>query len=109
MFRFGNFRMTDLADIRSKLLFHASSIKFYLNMCTMGSVGRLEQQMKSARGVLKEIQLALHNMVKSSDIRSNPENSVLTTYSSDDKAVWKDLRRELIMERFSSSDIQKHK
>lgn len=35
--------------------------------------------------------------------------SVMSTYSDDDKEVWKDFRRELVAEGFSSSVLQKHK
>ncbi|EHL00544.1 hypothetical protein M7I_3429 [Glarea lozoyensis 74030] len=35
--------------------------------------------------------------------------SVMTSYDNDDKEVWKDFRRELVAEGFSSSVLQQHK
>jgi hypothetical protein len=36
------------------------------------------------------------------------EGSILTTYAGDDKAIWKDFRRELIREGFSSEMLERH-
>ena len=40
---------------------------------------------------------------------TNREGSVLTTYADDDKVVWKEFRKELIGEGFSSVIMRKHK
>jgi hypothetical protein len=37
------------------------------------------------------------------------EGSILTTYAGDDKAIWKDFKRELLEEGFSSEVLQRHK
>lgn len=37
------------------------------------------------------------------------EGSVLTSYEDDDREVWKQFRRELIAEGFSSDVLQQHK
>lgn len=37
------------------------------------------------------------------------EGSILTSYANDDKAFWKEFRRELVKEGYSSSVLRKHK
>jgi hypothetical protein len=37
------------------------------------------------------------------------EGSVLTSYTGDDKGVWREFRRELVREGFSSDMLRKHK
>ena len=107
--RFGNGEMNDLADLRSQVLFYTSAITFYLNIVNVGTLGRVEEQMSVTGGVLKEIQAAVNKITIQSVSESAHEGSILTTYSDDDKAVWKEFRRELIREGFSSSDLQRHK
>lgn len=42
--RFGNGEMTDLANLRGKMTFYTSSLSLLLNMVSLGTVGRVEQQ-----------------------------------------------------------------
>lgn len=107
--KFGNGTMMDLADLRSKMTFHASALSLLLNMVSLGTMGRVEQQMNDAGGDLKEIKQVVNGITAHLMTRSNHEGSILTAYSDDDKAVWKGFRRELVAEGFSSSVIEKHK
>ena len=107
--RFGNGEMADLGDLRNKVILYTSAISFYLNMVSMGTVGRIEQQMNHAGGVLKQIQLAVNDITTQFISRNSYEGSVFTTYADDDKGVWREFRRELRHEGFSSSTIHKHK
>ena len=101
--------MTDLADLRSKTLLHTSSISFNLNMGTMGTVGRVEEKMDAAGGVLKEMKMTVDAIAINFISKNDHEGSILTTYPDDDKAVWREFRRELIQDGFSSFDVCKHK
>ena len=77
--RFGNGEMADLADIRSRLVFYTSSTSLFLNMLSLGSMGRVEQQMNHAGGELKEIRLAV-NSITAHLMAADREGSVLTAY-----------------------------
>ncbi|CAD6579511.1 MAG: hypothetical protein ASARMPREDX12_009270 [Alectoria sarmentosa] len=108
--RFGNGKMADLAEMRGKLMYYTSAISLFLNMVSIGTMGRVERQMNDAGGDLRDIKLAVNGItahLTSTSIRH--EGSVLTAYADDDTAVWKEFRRELVKHGFSSSVIRKHK
>ncbi|CAF9921396.1 MAG: hypothetical protein ALECFALPRED_001778 [Alectoria fallacina] len=108
--RFGNGKMADLAEMRGKLTYYISAISLFLNMVSTGTMGRVERQMNDAGGDLRDIKLAVNGItahLMSSSIRH--EGSVLTAYADDDRVVWKEFRRELVEDGFSSSVIRKHK
>ena len=101
--------MADLGNLRSKTVLNATMISFNLNMVSMGAVGRVEQEINRSGGILKDIQLAVNTITTHFISRNNYEGSIFTTYADDDKAVWKEFRRELRHEGFSSSTIHQHK
>lgn len=107
--RFGNGEMQDLTDLRAKLVYYTSALSLFLNMISIGSVGRVEKRMEEAGGDLREIKLAVNGITAHLLAGSKREGSVLTAYADDDKAVWKEFRRELVSEGFSSATIHKHK
>ena len=57
---------------------------------------------------LRDIKTNLHWVVASMQANSHEEKSILTTYTEDDKAVWKEFRRELIKLGVSSRVLRKH-
>ena len=107
--KFGNGQMADLADYRSKVVYHTSVMSSLLNMISIGTMGSVEKQMNDAGGDLKEIKEAVNGITAHLIAKDRSEGSVLTAYPEDDKAIWKELRRELIGDGFSSSVIAKHK
>lgn len=107
--KFGNGQMADLADYRSKVVYYTSAMSLWLNMVSIGTMGSVEKQMNDAGGDLKEIKEAVNGIAAHLMAKDRSEGSVLTAYPDDDKAIWKELRRELIGEGFSSSIIGKHK
>ena len=107
--KFGNGEMADLADYRSKVVYYTSAISLWLNMISIGTMGSVEKQMNDAGGDLKEIKEALNGITAHLIAKDHSEGSVLTTYPDDDKLIWKEFRRELIADGFSSSVIGKHK
>ena len=107
--RFGNSELADIRDLREKLVYYTSTLSLFVNMVSMGSIGRVEQQMETAGGDLREIRIAINGITAHLLSANNREGSVLTTYADDDKAVWKEFRKELIGEGLSSTIIRKHK
>lgn len=101
--------MADLGDLRAKLVYHTSSMNLFLNMVSMGSVGRVEKKMDEAGGDLKEIKLAVNGITAHLITKGRHEGSVLTAYADDDRAVWKEFRRELLSDGFSSAVLRRHK
>ena len=107
--KFGNGQMADLADYRSKVVYYTSALSLWLNMISIGTMGRVEKQMNDAGGDLKEIKEAVNGITAHLIAKDRSEGSVLTAYPDDDKAIWKEFRRELVRDGFSSSVIGKHK
>ena len=107
--RFGNGELANIKDLREKLTYYTSALSLFVNMVSMGSVGRVEQQMEKFGGDIREIKIAVNGITAHLLSANNREGSVLTTYADDDKAVWKEFRKDLIKAGFSSSFIGKHK
>lgn len=108
--RFGNGKMTNLAEMRGKLTYYTSAMSLFLNMVSVGTMGRVERQMNNAGGDLREIKVAVNSITAHLMSKSTRhEGSILTAYADDDRAVWKEFRRELLEDGFSSSVIRKHK
>ena len=107
--KFGNGEMRSLNELRNKIILYTSSINLYLNMATTGTTGRIEQKMNDHGGVLRDIQLSVNGIAAQLVTKNGHGGSVLTDYTNDDKSVWRDFRRELRNEGFSSSVIHKHK
>jgi hypothetical protein len=107
--RFGNGEVVDLKDMRQKLATHTNAIGLFLNLLSVDSQSHVERLMA---GQAEDIRLLLHHVnwiVAASQARTHDEGSVLTSYAEDDKATWKEFRRELIHQGFSSRLLQKHK
>jgi hypothetical protein len=105
--RFGNGEMRSLSDLRLEILTYTSGITLLLNLISMGSQGRVEQYMDGQGSELRKIRQSLNWITAT--LSNAGEGSILTTYSGDDKAVWKELRRELISQGYSSDLVSKHK
>ncbi|KAI4161200.1 MAG: hypothetical protein LQ342_005096 [Letrouitia transgressa] len=107
-FRFGNEEIT-IKDIRAKMTFYTSALSLYLNMVSVGSSGRVERQMEAAGGDLKEIKTAVNTITAHLMSSAKEEGSQMTAYADDDRAVWREFRRELVKKGFRSSLLHKHK
>ena len=109
--RFGNGEVEDVRDQIGQLSYYTQALSLYLNLHTVGSLGRVEKHMKESGGDLKDIRLAVNDIAAhlSASGSNQREGSILSTYSNDDESVWKEFRRELVKEGFRSSMIHKHK
>lgn len=108
MVRFGNGEMLDLDEIRIKMSEYTSAINLSLNLLLIGSVGRVENFMISRDGELKELLTKVNWLIASDQAKQTRECTILTSYSDDDTAVWKKLRRDLIKEDCPSAVVSKH-
>lgn len=107
--KFGNSEVADLRDLREKAVFYTSSISFYLNVISMGSIGRVEKRMDESSGDLKDIKFGINTLTAKLMSQKSTGSSVLTGYAEDDRRVWKEFRRGLIKKGFSSSTLHKYK
>lgn len=90
--------MLDLADIRLKICTYTSLLTLHINLLSMGSQGKVESFMESQGEEVREIRRALNYITVMMQAKAPKagEGSILTSYAEDDKAIWKDFRRELI-------------
>ncbi|KAG8527150.1 uncharacterized protein KY384_008580 [Bacidia gigantensis] len=107
--KFGNGEVVNIETLKNKLVYYTSALTLYINMIVLGCVGRVEKQMDDAGGDLKDIKVAVNNISAQIQANNRHEESILTDYPGDDKTVWKDLRRELVRDGFSSEVIQRRK
>jgi hypothetical protein len=106
--RFGNGAVKDVADIRFKMSTYTTAISMTLNLLSLGSQGRVERRLIRQGGELTGITESI-NLLVAKLTPSSPEGSIMTTYSNDDKAFWRALRRELVEDGYPSKVIQSHK
>jgi len=107
--RFGNGEMQDLNEIRLKISTSTQALNLFFNMLSIGSQGRVEQYMDTQGPELKDIKSSVNWIAAMLQAKTPGEGSVLTSYADDEKAFWKEFRRELVKEGFPSSVISKHK
>ncbi|KAL2075385.1 hypothetical protein VTL71DRAFT_328 [Oculimacula yallundae] len=106
--RFGSNEMDTLGTIRVKLISHKTSLTLFLDTIQLHESGKMAQVLDNQAGQLDSILDKVDGIAK----RMAPprrEGSVLTSYEDDDREVWKQFRRELISEGFSSDVLQQHK
>ncbi|KAM0803198.1 hypothetical protein BDR22DRAFT_897458 [Usnea florida] len=94
---FGNGEIANMRHLREQMTYYTSSLSLFLNMVSMGSIGRVEKQMEKAGGDIEEIRIAVNGIRARLSLIGN-RDSVLTTYEDDDKAVWEEFRKELYQE-----------
>ena len=107
--RFGNGELVYVQDLREKTTYYTSALSLYLNMVSVGSMGRVEKQMEEAGGELKEVKKGVNSLTAHMMAGSTREGSVLTIYVDDDKKVRKGFRRQLVEKGFTSAFLHKHK
>lgn len=76
----------------------------------LGSQGKVKEYMTLQGGELQGMRRSLDCIVASLQASNvNAGDSILTHYTDDDQAIWRDFRRELIQQGYSSSFLMKHK
>ncbi len=104
--RFGSAEMDELGSIRMKLINHKTSITVFLDTIQLHESGRMSMVLDNQTGQLDVILDKVDTIAARMGQRAG---SMLTTYEDDDKEVWKQFRRELVAEGFSSDVLQQHK
>ncbi|CZR57781.1 uncharacterized protein PAC_07670 [Phialocephala subalpina] len=108
--RFGNGEMQDLSKIRLELSTHTNVLTMFLNLSTVGSLGKVEEHMVNHSEELRAVRRSVNWVTASMQANAgHKEGSVLTSYANDDKAFWKEFRRELVNDGYSSDVWRKHK
>lgn len=99
------FGVKNLDDLRAKLTQHMSTIGAYLDIVGLGALTRIEINLD---GIPRQIQHSVDFLA--AEIRAGRrEGSIMTTYTDDDKDVWRQFRREMISDGVRSSKIHKYK
>ena len=104
--RFGSNEMDQLGGIRVKLISHKTSLTLFLDTIQLHQSGRMATTLDNHGGQLDVILDKVDNIAARMTAKSG---SVMTNYEDDDKEVWKQFRRELVAEGFSSDVLQQHK
>jgi hypothetical protein len=97
--------MDTLGAIRVKLISHKSSLTLFLDQIQLHQSGKLATTLDSHGGQLDVIL----DKVDSIAARMGQNSGSIMTYDDDDKEVWKQFRRELVAEGFSSDVLTQHK
>ena len=48
--RFGTGELADMRDLREKVTYYTSALSLFVNMVSLGAIGRVEQQMEESSG-----------------------------------------------------------
>ncbi len=104
--RFGSAEMDQLGHIRMKLINHKTSITVFLDTVQLHEASRMSATLDNHGGQLDVI---LDKVDVIAARMGQKAGSIMTTYDDDDKEVWKQFRRELVSEGFSSDVLQQHK
>ncbi len=100
--------MDTLGTIRVKLISHKTSLTLFLDTIQLRENGKMSQALDN-HGDQLDVILDKVDGIAARMAPPRREGSVLTIYDDDDREVWKQFRRELIAEGFSSDVLQQHK
>lgn len=103
--KFGNAEMQDLIQLRQKMAHHTQALSFFCSLMNIGSQGRVEKFIRSTGDGMQDINEKLAQILYNTQ---KPEGSIFTDYPDDDLSVWKGFRRELILDGYNSSFIQRN-
>ena len=107
--KFGNGEMMDLNTLRSELGVHTSAINIFVSTVLVRSLSRVEAFMAFNTQELNHLRQDVNKICATRIADSGQDGSVLTTYADDDKHVWKDFRRELYSEGYSSAILRQYR
>ena len=97
--RLGN---RNLDDLSKRLVGKTASLSAYISVLGISSQGRVENE------VFPELLQKIDHMATQMRRGNSSIGTVLTTYDNDDKAVWREFRRELINTGIRSREIHKY-
>ena len=94
------FGQKNLGGIREKLVSQVSALGAYLSVLNVSAIGRMDNKIDGLTGKVT-VGFAAANRI------GRRRDSIMTTYTGDEKQVWRQFRRELISEGFSSANLKK--
>ncbi|KAK4690804.1 hypothetical protein P7C71_g6067, partial [Lecanoromycetidae sp. Uapishka_2] len=100
--RFGNGEVVDIRDLRAKVVYYTSATSLFVNMVSMGSIGRIEKQMDNAGGDLKDLKIAVNGITAHLISKNNPEE-----FRSYDTYQRRSFRMERVPSRINRRRLQK--
>jgi hypothetical protein len=108
--RSGSAEKDELGSIRMKLISHKTNLTLYLDRVQLRETGRMSATIEAQTGQMDtKLDTILDKVDTIAAKLGQRAGSQLTTYEDDDKEVWKQFRRELVAEGFSSDVLQQHK
>lgn len=103
--RFGSWEMDQLGSIRMRLINHKTSIMVLLDTIQLHESSRIDAALDTHDGELDAI---LDQVDKIAARMGQRTGSLMAAYDDDEKEVWRNFRRELIAEGFSSDVLAQH-
>ena len=85
--RFDNGEVADPSVLKEKVTYYTSTLSLYLNLLSMGSMGRVKKQMEDVGCELKELEIVVKGITTHLMTGSHTEESLLTLRTIDKKAV----------------------
>ncbi|CAD6440159.1 2791c622-aff8-4e39-aaf0-0d036e68079a [Sclerotinia trifoliorum] len=104
--RFGNNEMDRLGAIRVKMTSHKTSLTVFLDTIQLQEQGNKEMGLSVQR---EQLDIILDKVDHIAARMSHKGGTFMTSYEDGDKEIWKQFRRRLIAEGFSSDVLRKHK
>lgn len=102
------FGVKDLAGLKAKLVQHTTTISAYLDAVGLGSLSRIERELRQMNAVPVAIQQTVDSLVH--EIRAGRrEDTIMTAHENDETYIWRQFRRELISEGHDSDTIHRYK
>jgi hypothetical protein len=94
----------NLGEMRSKLTSHISLLSAFLDTINVSALGRIERDVRG----LPEMRNTINKLAAEMRVGKR-EGSVMTAYEDDDPGIWREFRRDLIKEGYSSDSIRKYR
>lgn len=104
--RFGSNEMDQLGGIRVKLISHKTNLTLFLDTIQLHENGKMAKNL-DVQG--EQLDIILDKVDHIAAKMNQKAGTLMTSYEDDDEEVWKQFRRELISEGFSSDVLQQHK
>jgi hypothetical protein len=104
--RFGSNEMDQSGNIRARIITHKTSLTVFLDKLQLHESGKMPTTLDSRDGQLDTI---LDKVDSIASRMNHKSGNIMITHENDDQQVWKQFRRELIAEGFSSSVLLQHK
>lgn len=104
--RFGSNELDQLGAVRVKLISHKTNLTLFLDTIQLHQSGKMAETLDNHGG---QLDIILDKVDGIAARMCQRNGSIMTNYDDDDKEVWKQFRRELVAEGFSSDVLQQHK